>query len=72
MFSIRRAAKIVSKYLVFANGCIMYMLAALTYRFLDLEANKFGSTVDDFRVRNVNVGMQKSVILGCKINDFGV
>ena len=41
-------------------------------RVLDLEANKFGSTVDDFRVQNVNVGMQKSVILGCKINDFGV
>ena len=48
------------------------LLVALTYKVLDLEANKFGSTVDDFRVQNVNVGMQKSVILGCKINDFGV
>ena len=70
MFSICRAAEIVSKYLVFANGCIMYITAGCAHVYL--EANKFGSTVDDFRVQNVNVGMQKSVILGRKINDFGV
>ena len=31
MFLIRRAAKIVSKYLVFANGCIMYITAGCAH-----------------------------------------
>ena len=49
-----------------------WLLAALTYRILDLKVNNFGSTTDDFRVQNVNVGVQKIDHFGVQTNDFGV
>ena len=47
-----------------------WLMTALTYRVLDLKINNFGYAIDDCRIQSINVGVQKSFVLGCKIDDF--